>query len=205
MGVAARRTGKLEALAAELGGDSLACTMDLTDPAEACRRLTALLSALGGADLVVLSTGAGHLNPTLEWTPDQETLAVKVVGFAALGQAALKHFIERGAEHLVGILTVSRIRGGGSAAAYCSSKAFVSIYLDGLRAKAKTSKLSITVTEICPGFVDTAMMKADKPFWIVSPDAAARCIHAAIKRRLSHTFVPRRWGLIAAILRVLPK
>ena len=168
VGVAARRTGKLEALAAELGGDSLACTMELTDPAEACRRLTALLSALGGADLVVLSTGAGHLNPTLEWTPDQETLAVKVVGFAALGQAALKHFIERGAGHLVGILLVSKIRGGGSAAAYCASKAFISIYLDGLRTKAKTSKLPITVTEVCPDFVDTAIMKVDKPFWIVS-------------------------------------
>ncbi len=205
IGLAARRTGKLETLAAELGMGSLACTMDLANPAKACRQLEMLASALGGVDLVVLSAGVGHLNPVLDWTPDCETLAINVVGFAALGQAALKHFIERGGGHLVGISSVAKLKASGSAAAYCASKAFVSVYLDGLRAKAKASRLPITVTEICPGFVDTTMMKADKPFWVVSPAVAARCMQTAIERRASHAFVPRRWGLIAAVLRVLPR
>jgi hypothetical protein len=37
-------------------------------------------------------------------------------------------------------------------------------------------KLPIVVTDVQPGFVDTAMAKADTLFWVASPQKAARQI-----------------------------
>jgi short-subunit dehydrogenase len=68
-------------------------------------------------------------------------------------------FMRRGREHLVGISSIAALRGNGAGAAYAASKAFQSVYLDGLRDLARQSGLPIVVTEVQPGFVDTAMMK----------------------------------------------
>ena len=83
--------------------------------------------------------------------------------------------------------------------------ALQSTYLDGLRALGKVSDADITVTEIQPGFVDTAMMKAPKPFWPISADEAAQQIQRAVFRRPKHAYVPRRWALVAWILPLLPR
>ena len=200
----ARRVDRLAALAAELGPDTRYCALDLTIPEEARDRLDRFLAELGGADLIVISAGTGELNPNLSWAPDCDTIAVNVAGFAAVAQGAMAHFLARGHGHLVGISSVAKLRASGDAAAYSASKAFVSTYLDGLRDKARSRKLPIAVTEICPGFVDTAMMKADKPFWVASPARAADCIARAIRRRARHAYVTRRWALIGAVLRLLP-
>lgn len=204
LGLAARRLPKLEALASELGAGTVISAIDVASPEQARVELASLLEALGGADLIVLSAGTGELNPDLQWRPDRLTIDVNVTGFAALAQLAIDHFLLRGRGHLVGISSVARFRGSGDAAAYSASKAFVSTYLDGLRDKVRASKLPITVTEACPGFVDTAMMKADKPFWVASPDRAAACIHSAIRRRAKHAYVTRRWALVGWALRLLP-
>ncbi len=192
LGIAARRLGRLEALATELGLDTRVCAINLAVPDVARARLDELIEALGGADLVVVCAGTGHLNPGLAWPPDQDAIAVNVAGFAALAQRAMEYFLTRGRGHPVGVSSVAKLRGSGDAAAYCASKAFVLTYLDGLRDMARTRQLPVAVTEICPGFVDTAMMKAGKPFWVASPARAAECIHDAILRRTKHAFVTRR-------------
>jgi len=53
-------------------------------------------------------------------------------------------------------------------------------------------------------FVDTRMAKADRLFWVASPETAARQIAGAIRRRKQRVYVTRRWRLIASLLRVLP-
>lgn len=60
------------------------------------------------------------------------------------------------------------------------------------------------VTDVQPGFVDTQMAKAERRFWVASPEKAARQIAAAIRRRKQHVYVTRRWRLIAWLLRALP-
>lgn len=204
LGLAARRLDKLDTLAVEFGFGTVVSAMDLAAPDEARLRFDTLVEELGGADLIVVAAGTGHVNPDLQWIPERETISVNVLGFAAVAQRAMEYFLERGRGHLVGVSSVAKLRADGDAAAYCASKAFVSTYLDGLRHKARTRKLPITVTEVCPGFVDTAMMKAEKPFWVASPATAAECIHDAIQRRTSHAFVTRRWGIIGIVLRLLP-
>jgi len=203
--LAARRRDRLETLAAEIGHDSIARYMDLAEPEAAARLLEEGMTKWGAIDLVVISSGIGHLNPTLDAAPDRETIAVNVTGFAAVAQVAMRHFLKRKAGHLVGITSIAALRGSGDAASYAASKAFQSRYLDGLRDKAKQAGARITVTEAQPGYVDTAMMKADHPFWVASPEKAAAQILAAVKRRAKHVYITRRWGMIAFLLRGLPR
>jgi short-subunit dehydrogenase len=206
VGLAARRIDKLLDLASELGGGSVARQMDLRHPDKTRSSLVTLIDELGSVDLVVLSAGAGTLNPEMDWASEQETIEVNALGFAATAQTAMKYFLERGQGHLVGISSVAKLRGHGDAPAYAATKAFVSTYLDGLRHLARTRGASnVTVTEACPGFVSTAMLKSPVTFWVASPEAAAATILRAIGRRAKHAYVTPRWALVALLLRLLPR
>jgi len=119
-----------------------------------------MAAALGGVDLVIISAGCGILNPQHEIGPDRETVAVNVSGFMAIALAAFHQFQERGHGHLAAITSVAALRSNADGNAYAASKGFQSLYLDGLRDSARRKKLSIAVTELQPGFVDTAMGKA---------------------------------------------
>lgn len=204
LALAARRLNKLQQLAEQLPTPSLTSSIDLSNAA-ACRQDFARMAEhLGRVDLVVISSGTGDVNERLDWTVEQHTLAVNVMGFAAVAQAAFELFASQGHGHLVGISSIAKFRASGGAASYCASKAFVAMYLDGLRDLARSRQLDIVVTEACPGFVDTAMMKADKPFWVASPERAAQRIYQAIGKRAKRVYVTRRWRLIAWLLRLLP-
>jgi len=113
---------------------------------------------------------------------------------------------------MVGISSIAALRGNGAGAAYAASKAFQSVYLDGLRDLVRQSGLPIAVTEVQPGFVDTAMMKPERPLptvakWLLvsSAASAAQQIMRAIRKRAKHAYITRRYGLVAFILKLLPR
>jgi short-subunit dehydrogenase len=206
VGLAARRLDKLERLAAELGGGARAKRIDLRQEDEARLALASLIDDLGTVDLIILSSGVGEPNPGMNWASEKDTIEVNALGFAAVAQVAMKHFLDRGQGHLVGISSVAKLRGHGDAPSYAATKAFVSVYLDGLRDLAKRRSAGrIAVTEACPGFVATAMMKAPSAFWVASPEAAAESILQAVRRRAKHAYITPRWGLISLLLRLMPR
>jgi short-subunit dehydrogenase len=143
---------------------------------------------------------------------DADTLSVNVLGFVAIAQTAMRHFLGRRRGHLVGISSVGALRGNAVAAAYSGSKAFQSVYLDGLRDLARHSGYPIAVTEVQPGFVDTAMMKPERPLpalvrrlLVSSPEKAARQILRAVRKRAKHAYITRRYAVVAVILKLLPR
>jgi short-subunit dehydrogenase len=211
LGLAARRVDRLERIRQALSPDTVARYIDVTD-AGAPSMLEDLFAALGGVDLVVISAGTGHLNRDLDDALDADTVAVNVAGFVAMAHVAMKHFLKRGAGHLVNISSMAALRGSGEATAYAASKAFESTYLDGLRELAKSRGLPIAVTDVQPGFVDTAMLKTDYPlpalvrrFFVSSPETAARQIARAIRKRAKHVYVTKRYALVAFVVKFLPR
>jgi len=209
VGLAARREERLATLAAELstrhpGRAFLHRSIDLRDGAAAVEWFDRLVADLGGVELVVISSGVGHENAPLEWPPEAETVAVNVAGFTAIAVAAMRHFEARGSGHLVGLSSLAALHGHGDAPAYGASKAFVTRYLQALRHRVAARKLAIVITEIRAGFVDTAMAKGEGLFWVAPVETAARQIVTAIRRKRSHAYVPRRWRIVAWLLRILP-
>jgi short-subunit dehydrogenase len=207
----ARRLDRLEALRDTLAPETVVRGIDVAQPGAAAV-LEQVLDELGRVDLVVISAGTGHNNHDVRWELDIETVTVNVVGFMAVAQVAMRHFLRRASGHLVGISSIAALRGNGAGAAYAASKAFQSVYLDGLRELARDSGHPIVVTEVQPGGVDTAMLKPDRPLpavirrlFVVSPTRAASQILRAIHKRKKHAYITGRYALVAFILRVLPR
>ena len=211
LGLLARRVDRLEAIRDTLASPPFVRGFDVTQR-DAATAFAHVLDELGAVDLVIVSAGTGHNNRDLQSELDADTVSVNILGFIAVAQTAMRYFLERGRGHLVGITSVGALRGNSAGAAYGASKAFQSVYLDGLRDLARRSGHAIAVTEVQPGFVDTAMMKPERPIpsvvrrlLVASPEKAARQILRAIQKRKKHAYITRRYALIAFLLRRLPR
>lgn len=204
VGVMARRVQLLDELCKEVEGTLFVQKIDVADVESAMETLAKFIKEMGGVDLIVFSAGTGEINNGLSWPLENEAIKTNVSGFAALVNVAMHHFTEKGSGHLVGISSIAALRGGRDSPAYNASKAFESNYLEGLRQKVRKSGLPITITDIRPGFVNTAMAKGDGIFWAAEPEKAAEQIYQAIRRRKSAVYITRRWVMIAWLIRLLP-
>lgn len=204
VGVMARRIDLLNELVTEIGSPSFAARIDVSDPDSAMEALKKLIERMGGVELVVLSAGTGHLNEELDWNLENDAIKTNVSGFAAMANVAVRHFIEKGSGHLVGISSIAALRGGRESPAYNASKAFESNYLEGLRQKVRKRRLPITITDVKPGFVKTAMAKGDGIFWAAEADKAANQIYSAIKRKKTSVYITKRWRFVAWLIKMIP-
>lgn len=205
LGLAARRLQMLKELRDELPHGAVIKQIDITDPNTAMNALSELIREMGGLDLIVLSSGTGDINKDLVWGLEEKCITTNILGFAAIVNVAMKHFLQKQSGHLVGISSVAALRGGKDAPAYNASKAFISNYLEGLRQKITESKCAITITDIKPGFVDTQMAKGEKLFWVASTEKAAEQIYQAIVKKKSHVYVTKRWRLVGWLIKALPE
>ena len=71
--------------------------------------------------------------------------------------------------------------------------------------KTKTIKSNkVFITDVRPGFVDTAMALGDGIFWMVPLDKAVKQIYKAIKNKKRVVYISKRWKLIALVLKMAP-
>jgi short-subunit dehydrogenase len=204
VGLMARRIDLLEELKSNLPNFAFLRRADISDPSCAMAILENLIEEMGGVDLIIISAGTGFINPDLNWAMEKKTVDVNVCGFIAIANVAFRHFEQAGRGHLVGISSIAAIRGNGAAPAYSASKAFMSNYLEGLRVRARKTGLHILVSDIQPGFVDTAMAQGPNLFWVAPPQKAARQIYKAIQRKAKHAYVTKRWSVIGWLFKILP-
>jgi short-subunit dehydrogenase len=204
-GLTARRKQLLLDLQSSIKQLSFVKEIDISDPETAIRRLNELIEEMGGADLIIVNAGVGFLNPDLEWKKERDTITVNVTGFCAVATFSMRYFMHKKRGHLVGISSVSALRGLAEAPAYGASKAFMSHYLDALRHLVFKKKLPIVITDIQPGFVKTEMeKKSPYRFWEATSREAAEQIYEAIDKKKPHAYITRRWRLIAWLMKLAP-
>lgn len=204
MGLVARRTDLLQDLQRQLVTPAIIKQIDVTQTSEGITALNALLEEMGTVDLIVVNAGVCFNNRNLEWDPEHTTIDVNVMGFAAMAFTAFQYFMRKGEGHLVGISSVSSLRGDAASPAYGASKAFVSNYLEALRFRALKENKNICVTDIRPGWVDTVMANGEQTFWLASIDKAAKQIYQAISRKKKLAYITKRWRLFAWLVKALP-
>lgn len=205
VGVTGRREALLRELADAYPNRIVPQAMDLLQPEAAMAALRALIERMGGMELLVVSSGIGARNPELAFEPETRVTGVNVLGFLAMANVAYHYFAARGDGHLVGISSIAGLRGSRWSPSYSASKAFMSNYLEALRNRARHDGLSITVTDILPGFVATPMTEGQQGmFWVADATTAARQIYQAIKAKKRRACITRRWGLVAWLVRHLP-
>ncbi|MDO3644255.1 SDR family NAD(P)-dependent oxidoreductase [Mucilaginibacter sp. L3T2-6] len=204
VGITGRRDQLLLNLQSTNPAHFIVSVFDATDVAGIPQYLNQLTKELGGLDLLVLSSGTGKINEVLDGRIEQDTNALNVAGFTEIADWAFKFFQEQAFGHFVGITSIAGLRGSGQAPAYFASKAYQISYLEGLRQKAKHTKLPIYITDIRPGFVDTAMAGGENLFWVAPVEKAAAQIYKAIEDKKNVAYVTRRWRLIGFLFWILP-
>jgi short-subunit dehydrogenase len=214
LGLVARRRDALKQLASSLphGERHRIYPLDVTDHAALAQAASGFIGAAHGIDVVIASAGISHGTLT-EYPQDlpvfQRILATNVTATVATFApfiAALKMQAQSGNRscRLVGIGSVSGIRGLPGAGAYSASKAALISYCESLRVELKSS--GIKVVTISPGYIDTPMTQVNHypmPF-LISPEKFA--VHAvrAIEAGTSYTVIPWQMGVVAKLLRLLP-
>ncbi len=205
VGITGRRENLLQELKKENPDLYFVKSFDISIPFENSKHLEALVSELGGVDLIVISSGVGFPNEELDFKIEKDTFNTNIIGVTEIADWAYNYFRKQGSGQIAFITSVAGMRGGRFNPAYSASKAFQINYCEGLRAKAKKSKLPIYVTDIRPGFVDTAMAKSPNKFWVASPEKAARQIYSALNKKKKIAYITKRWIIFAYIMKLLPK
>lgn len=204
VGMAARRIELLKELQKEIPSKTYIKQIDVSKTEEAIKSLSLLIEEMEGMDLIIICAGVDFINPELNWGLEKKTIGVNVSGFTAMADASFNYFSKKGSGHIAGISSIAAIRGAGEAPAYNASKAFMSNYLEGLRCKAKKSRVSIDITDVKPGLVDTAMAKGEGLFWVMPPEKAALQIFKAVEHKKKQVYITRRWRIVAFLLKILP-
>jgi short-subunit dehydrogenase len=91
------------------------------------------------------------------------------------------------------------------APAYNATKSYQINYIEGLQKKTTKLNLSVFITDVRPGFVDTDMAKGDGKFWVSSVEKAAQQILRTIEKKKQVVYITKRCWLIAVFLKMLPR
>ena len=210
LGLTGRRLEALEQLQSELQAQTgvevhiTRVDVDETDSVE--QNLLALCTKLGDVDSIVINAGINNFTRVGNGQLADETaiICTNLIGAMATANAAVSYFLERGRGQIVGISSLASLQPIPSQAAYCASKAGISMYLDALRIEHKDN--NIDVTQIRPGFIKTEIMEnIDRYPFAISAEQAAKEMATAILARRKDVFVPRfPWSLFRPALGHLP-
>ncbi|HEU4383625.1 MAG TPA: 3-hydroxybutyrate dehydrogenase [Anaeromyxobacteraceae bacterium] len=146
-----------KAAAAELGGLGVAC--DVTSEAQLVAALDQVIAARGRLDVLVNNAGLQYVSPIEEFPADKFELLVRVMLIAPF--LAIKHVFplmkRQRWGRIINMASINGLVGFAGKAAYNSAKHGV-IGLTKVAAL-EAAPFGITVNALCPGYVDTPLVR----------------------------------------------
>lgn len=145
----------------DFGGEAIFVTADVGD-SDACQRVIhQTVTAWGGLDVLVNAAGIIQRKNVLgtseaDW---DRILSVNLKSVFLLSKFAIPHLQRRGGGAIVNVSSGWGIRGGRDAAAYCASKGGVVLLTKAMAWD--HAEDGIRVNCVCPGDVDTPMLRAE--------------------------------------------
>ena len=208
----ARREQRLRELAAELGEDRVSVlAVDLLDDDAPARIRDHALERHGRLDLLVNNAGAAWRARFGDggWENVRRTMAINFDAQVRLTEALLPLLRQSAPSAIVNVSsTAGRVARAGSGA-YSASKFALAGWSDALCAE--EAEHGVHVGLVLPGFIATEGFPqselTEKPWtrWIVStPEQAAEAIFEAGLGRRAERYVPRPYGVAAALRVIAP-
>ena len=161
---AARTRSEIEAAAAEIetaGGQALAVTTDVADLASVQKAVDETAARFGGLDILVINAGVSpKKSEVAESDPVvwSQTVATNLTGAYHCAKAAIPYLKARGGGKIITIGSGMGRRGAPGSSAYSVSKAGLWMLTRVLGQELRADNIS--VNELIPGPVNTAMMSA---------------------------------------------
>ena len=152
---------KLEAFAAELGGDHRTLLCNLSDPASVDALVPQAVDALGGRiDILVNNAGITRDNLILRMKDEEwgDVISVNLEAAFRLARAAAKPMMKARFGRIISITSVVGVTGNPGQANYAASKAGI-IGMSKSLGQELASR-GITVNCVAPGFIRSAMTDA---------------------------------------------
>ena len=183
------------------------CTscFDVNDEENLIDNLNELVGRLGGVDVFIYSAGIGDVNEQLNNVIEQNTIRTNVMSFTNVINWAFDYISAQKHGQIVAITSVAGLRGNDIAPAYNASKSYQINYMEALYRKVYQMKLPIRILDVRPGYVDTAMAKGEKLFWVTPVAKAAKQIIEGIENNASVIYVSKRWRLFAWLFKSIPR
>lgn len=207
LGLVARRTVALQALAAELPTRCHCYPLDVADGAALAAAAADFIAAADVPDIVIANAGisAGTLTEAAEdLAAFRRIFDTNVLGMVHTFHPFLAPMQAAGRGTLAGVASVAGIRGLPGAGAYSASKAAAIAYLESLRVELRGSGLRVVT--LAPGYIATPMT-AKNPYpmpFILPVEAAAQRFVGIIDAGVSYAVVPWQMAVVAKLLRLMP-
>jgi short-subunit dehydrogenase/catechol 2,3-dioxygenase-like lactoylglutathione lyase family enzyme len=183
-----RDAGGLARLAGELedGLEVATHELDLADLEAVDTLMAELAAAHRDADLLIACAGLDRAQSLLafDWRQARDDFAVNSLSNLVLLSHLVPGMAARGGGHVTAIASLAALVGMPYEAPYSASKAALATIIES--ARAELDPQGITFTAVFPGFVDTAMFRANafKHRYSIAPrDAAERIYMATVRRR----------------------
>ena len=210
IGIAARRIDALKELQQQFPESIVATEQIDVTSADAGEKLLSLIENIGGIDTLLLASGIGSQNPSLEIDIELNTVKTNTLGFTHIVDTAFNYFRNRSNDETPGqIAVISSIAGTmglGIAPSYSATKRYQRHYIDALEQLAHFEKVNVKFTDIRPGFVDTPLLNNCRKFpMLMSVEYATPRIVKAILRRKRVSIIDWRWRIVVAFWHLFPR
>lgn len=211
LGLCARRESELQALtdAIKQQYPQQTCLwekLDVTQLENVLPVFESLTARLGGLDIVIANAGVVGVRRTGngDFATDKKIFDVNLYGAIATVDAATALFRKQKHGHIVGISSFSAFRGIPGSAAYSSSKAALSNYLQAVGTE--LSGKGIQVSCIHPGFIKTDLSPGMEKYpFVIAADKAAAVMANAIEKKKKNVTVPAwPWAVLKHLMPLLP-
>jgi short-subunit dehydrogenase len=168
LGLAARSTGELNALAAELPGEHHVVQCDVADAGSTEVAIEGFVQSTGGLDLLVANAGITHYGPFRDQPLDKALQMSQVNWHGTLHTVhfGLPHLLAAGRGHIVVVSSGAGLRSFPQAAVYGATKAAQRMFAEALRHELAGTGVSLTV--VYPGEIATSLHDHEKdrmPAW----------------------------------------
>jgi all-trans-retinol dehydrogenase (NAD+) len=200
----------LEALAAQLGAGAKAVVADMSRVDDIYRAAAEAEAAFSGIDILVNNAGVVAGGTLCDVSEERHTLTfmVNTLGVTRMTRAILPGMMQRRSGHIVNVSSASALVGVPKLTTYAASKWAVLGFSESLQQELADQGLPITVTSICPSYVNTGMfdgVKAPMLMPLLEPDEVVRAIITAIEKDTRLVMMPPAVNLVPWMRALLPE
>lgn len=181
--------------------------VDMARPYDYNASIRRMAAEAGRIDIALLAQGVMFEQSELQSDAEKvrEMYEVNVASVIAMASSLGSLFEQQKTGSLLVISSVAGDRGRQSNYVYGSTKAAVSVFIDGLRNR--LYRYGVTVVTVKPGFVDTPMTEGlakGGPLW-AKPEKIAADMEACVGRGGQVLYTPWFWRYIMLVIRHIPE
>jgi NAD(P)-dependent dehydrogenase (short-subunit alcohol dehydrogenase family) len=191
----------------DAGGHARAFPADVTDAAAVRDAVDAFAKEFSRVDVLIANAGIGwgdRSNSEYDPAGVKQVMDVNFLGAVNAVNAVVQKMLEQGGGQLVAISSLAGLRGLRRSAAYCASKAAMTIFFESVRLDVQQKGIDVTIIQ--PGFIRTPLTadRANRMPYLMELDDAVPYFVRAIEKKKKFAAFPWQLATIVRAGKFMP-